>query len=378
MTDDRAGRRASIVAVALQFFLNGAVYSSIIPRLPDVRSRLDIGIDLLGVLLTLGAAAGFVGSLAVGPLIDRFGSRRVMVGSAATVGVAVALLGSASSVPLFLAALAAWQAFDVGTDAGMNLQASRISESRAVPIMNRMHGMWSLGTVAGGLVAAALTSIGVSLEVHLAAVGLVVVAAQLYTYQRLLKSDEHDVSDGSRRPALRAGLLTVFVFGAAAVIVEVVPAEWAAFRLTDDLGTPEGFAALGFVAIMTGMVVGRLAGDWVQVRTSRLKFDVGAVVASAAGVVGVAFASQPWMVLLSLFVAGLGVSVIIPALYDSAAQAQRPGHALGSLSAGIRLGTIVAPVLVGLLAVRLDVGLAIAIVALPSAGLLLIRALKSA
>ena len=366
MTRVESPVRRSVAAVAVQFFLNGFIYASVIPRLPEITERLDIEIDVLGLVLTLAAVAGLLASFAAGLMIESFGSRLVMVGSAVVVALSFPIIGLATSAPLLLVGLAIWQAFDVGTDAAMNLQASRISESRAVPIMNRMHGMWSLGTVVGGLTAAGLSALGVGLDAHLVAVGVLLAAAQVFIYPNLLEADESANDSSSGRRQARGGLVAMFVLGAAALVLELVPAEWSAFRLSEDLFTAEAVAALGFVSFTTGMVLGRLGGDWVEVRVSRASFDIGAVVVASVGVVVATFVDSPVVVLLAPSSAGVGVGVIIPAIYDSAARAARPGLALGSLSAGIRFGAIAAPVLVGVIAVRLNVGVAMALVALPA------------
>ena len=53
MTDGTAaGRdRRALQSVATQFFVNGAVFASISPRLPEIRTRIDVTTGTLGVLL---------------------------------------------------------------------------------------------------------------------------------------------------------------------------------------------------------------------------------------------------------------------------------------------------------------------------------------
>ena len=83
---DAVDRRA-LRSVGVQFFANGAVYATWIPRLPDIRERVDISIGTLGLVLTLGSVASLFGSLLTGRVIARFGSRRVMIyGAALSIG----------------------------------------------------------------------------------------------------------------------------------------------------------------------------------------------------------------------------------------------------------------------------------------------------
>ncbi len=66
--------RRALRSVAVQFFVNGALFASFIPRLPEIRDRVDISVDQVGLLLSLAGVAGLVGSAAVGPAITRLGT----------------------------------------------------------------------------------------------------------------------------------------------------------------------------------------------------------------------------------------------------------------------------------------------------------------
>ena len=57
--------------------MNGALFASFLPRLPEIRDRVDISVDRVGLLLSLAGLAGLAGSALVGPAIARFGTRAV-------------------------------------------------------------------------------------------------------------------------------------------------------------------------------------------------------------------------------------------------------------------------------------------------------------
>ena len=42
--------RRALRSVGLQFLINGVVFASFIPRFPEIRDRLDISLDTLGLL----------------------------------------------------------------------------------------------------------------------------------------------------------------------------------------------------------------------------------------------------------------------------------------------------------------------------------------
>jgi len=61
------------------FFVNGAIYGNWIPRLPEIKDRLGVSNAGLGVALIGGGIGGLIGSLAVGAIVARLGSRRVVL-----------------------------------------------------------------------------------------------------------------------------------------------------------------------------------------------------------------------------------------------------------------------------------------------------------
>src|SRR6056297_2307624 len=119
--------RRALQSVATQFFVNGVVFASISPRLPEIRTRIDVSTGTLGLLLAAGAAAGLLGSASVGRLIEQFGSRRVLIGGALALVVSMPVIGYATTPLVFLIGMMILSIFDVFVDDCMNLQGSWLS-----------------------------------------------------------------------------------------------------------------------------------------------------------------------------------------------------------------------------------------------------------
>ena len=64
----------ALVAVAMQFFLNGAVFASFMPRLPEIHGRIGVSTGGVGAMLSVPGVIGIAGSALVGPAIERFGT----------------------------------------------------------------------------------------------------------------------------------------------------------------------------------------------------------------------------------------------------------------------------------------------------------------
>lgn len=376
--DDRD--RRALRSVAVQFFVNGALFASFMPRLPEIRDRVDVSVAGIGLLLSVAGAVGLIGSAAVGPAIARWGTRPVILVSSAAVSAALALVGIATHPAVLLIGLAGMLTFDVLVDVGMNTQGSWLSARRHAPVMNRLHGLWSLGTLLGGVVSSRIAAAGVGLTTHLLGAAVVLFAMLAYVGPGLLPVDEahagaddppDDEDESAARTRRRVSALTLVAFGASgffAIAMESGSTDWAAFRLSDDFGSGPGVAALAYVAVTLGMTTARFAGDWASVRLGDRRLRMVSLAAVGGGLAVASFAPTEPLVLLGYLAAGLGNATLLPTMYDQAAKHPgRPGAGLGALTAGIRIAILGVPVGIGALARELDdVGTAVALVTLPS------------
>ena len=379
--------RRALGSVATQFFVNGAAFASFVPRLPEIRDRVGVGLDGLGLMMTVAVTIGVIGSLRAPGLIARFGTRRTLIVGGVLLISALPTIGFATAPYVFVLGAAAMFVADGLVDVSMNLQGSWLSARRHAPVMNRLHGLWSLGTVVGGLTAAQAAAAGMSLQLHLTIAAGLMLASLLFVGRGLLAEDEEHGVDAAgeasapttkRTRAARLALLVLAVSGACSVTVEIVSGDWAAFRLSEDFGTTAGFAGLGYVAFTVGMTAGRLGGDAAVVRIGDDRLLRSATVVAGLGLAGAAFVPNRWVVLVAYGVAGLGTSTFFPKLYDDAARFRgRRGAGLAWLRTGSSVTALAVPTVVGVLAATsLSVGAATAIVTLPCvAGLLALSTL---
>lgn len=369
LTKDQRALRA----VAMQFFINGAVTASYIPRLPEIRDHLGVDLTTIGQLLTAASVTGLLGSWLSSHVIRQFGTRTTMIYGTIMLIMLLPLIAAAPSVWTLLIVLSAIMLVDVLVDVAMNIQGSNLSNRRAMPVMNRLHGLWSVGSVVGGIVAATMASFLIPLQWHLLGAAGLMGVGLIYIGRGLLTSDKAvPVEDGDERaspPPFRAPVsLWVFaILGGTAFVPEMVGSDWSPFRLKDDLETTAGMAGIGYVAFTVGMVIGRLSGDWVASKMSKVQLLNYAVLIAFCGLSIACVVDLVPLVYAALTMAGIGISVLFPSLYDAAAQDPRSGAALGAMTAGSRSIVLVAPLTIGWLAdmPALSVGSAMAIMALP-------------
>lgn len=364
--------------MAAQFFVNGAVVASYIPRLPEIRDVVGVSLATLGLILTIGGAIGITGSFAVSPMIERFGTRRVIIVGGFLLVSCLTIIALATHPIVLVIALAGISTFDVMVDVPMNMQGSWISARRAKPVMNRLHGLWSLGTVTGGIVSSRVAAAGISPRAHLIGATVVLMLTLVFIGRGLLTEDEAPVAEAaedqsnegvrSRRRATRRGLIMFALAGGTAVVMEMTSSDWAAFRLTDDFGATAGFAGLAYVANTGGMTVSRLSGDAVEARIGGRSMLRVAIVCTAVGLVLASFGPSRWITMAGYALTGVGMAPFMPRLYDDAVKLPgKAGAGVGALTAGIRVTLLITPVVVGsLAATSLSIGQATAFVTLPA------------
>ncbi len=360
-------------SVAVQFLINGAVTASYIPRLPEIRDTLGVDLATVGQLLTAASLAGLLGSWLSSRVIRRFGTRSAMIYGTIMLITLLPLIGMVSSVWSLILVMAAIMFTDVIVDVAMNIQGSNLSARRATPVINRLHGLWSIGSVLGGLLAASMAALVVPLQLHLVAAAALMAVGLWYIGGGLLRSDQAlPVADDGTVPIpaklrLPASLWIFALLGATAYVPEMVGSDWASFRLHDDLNSGAGLAGIAYVAFTSGMVLGRLSGDWMSARFGRVRLLKYAVLTALAGLTLACLVDIAPLAYLGFGIAGLGISVMFPSLYDAAAQDPRSGAALGAMTAGSRSIMLVAPLTIGWLAdlPLLSVGMAMVIMAVP-------------
>ena len=374
-TLDPRDQRA-LVATAGQFFVNGAMTASFIARAPQIRDRIGVSVEEFGLLLTVSAVFGLLGSLVAGRVIHAGTTRRVLQAGAVVMVLSLPIIGAARSPAVWLAGMFTYMFVDVLVDISMNLQGSWISARRHTPVMNRLHGVWSMGTFAGGLGAVAANAAGLSTSTHLLIVATVMAVALAFVTRSLLPSDEEGHSDGTRPPppadaprrTRLAPVVLLVLAGMFAVVAEVTGGDWATFRLSDDFDAAAALGSLAFVAYAVGMTTMRFGGDWLQLRLGRVGLHRISLGIATIGVIIAALVPNDRASIVGFLLVGIGVATFMPRLYDDAARLPgRRGAGLGAMTAGMRVAYLVTPVAVGGLAgTHLSVGDAIAIFTIPA------------
>src|SRR3954471_14235033 len=358
--------RRARAAVGACFFVNAVLYANLVPRLPELKADLGLSNSSLGAALAALPLGALLSGLSSASLIRRFGSARVASGGLTLLAAAVWAAAAAPNWAVLAGALLLAGALDAVVDVAQNAHGLRVQRGYGRSILNAFHGLWSIGAVTGGLPGSAAAGLGVPLPLHLGVVALVFGVPASFGSRMLLPgpddADRADDGTGGGRPdraargtVRRAALLAMAALGvlaAAGAFVEDAGGSWSAVYLRDDLGAGPAAAGLGFVALSAAMTLGRLTGDRVVDRFGQRRVARAGGALTAAGMGAALAVPTIPTTLLGFALAGLGVATLVPAVYHAADELPglRRGLGLAVVNWLLRIGFLVSPLLIGVIA----------------------------
>ena len=358
--------RRARVAVATCFFLNAVFYANIVPRLPEIKADLGLSNSSLGAALAAVPLGALLAALSAAVFIRRFGSGRVASYGLVALGLTLVGVAVAPNWPTLAAAFLVAGALDAVIDVAQNAHGLRVQRLYGRSILNGFHGVWSIGAVSGGLLGAAAAGLQIPLVVHLGVSAVVFGAGALLAFRAMLPGPDDDDREPAelsgeqaapapavprRRTAVLA-LAALGVLAACGAFVEDAGASWSALYLRTELATGAATAGLGFVALQGAMTVGRLTGDRVVDRFGQRRVVRAGGLLIAAGM-GLALAVPSVASTLAGFaLAGLGVATLVPAVYHAADELPglRRGTGLAVINWLLRIGFLLSPPVIGVLA----------------------------
>ena len=352
--------RQARTAVATAFVVNGLVFASVIARTPSLRDTLGLSPAQLGLLL-LCVSTGAIGGLPLsGPLVQRFGTSRVVLGGSLSVALGLAGLGAgllAASVPLVAPSLVL-VGLGMGTwDVAMNVQGADVERHLDRALMPRLHGMFSVGSVIGAGVGALSAATGIPLAVQVLVMAVVAPVSMAWAVRRFLapQTTERGEERASRPSALTAWreprtlLVGLMVLGFA--FTEGSANDWMAVAMVDGYGTGETVGAIGFGVFVTAMTIARFAGASLLARFGRVPTLRATAAVGLAGLLLVLLGGSVPVAMAGALLWGMGASLGFPVGMSAAADDESRAAVRVSVVSSIGYTAFLAgPPLIGLLA----------------------------
>lgn len=358
MTSAATPRRARLAVGAL-FLANGVGLTTVLPRLPEIKTDLGLSNTALGLALAAAPLGSLSAVPATGRLILRYGSAQVAVVTGAVLALTLPLLGLAPSWAALAGVFVVLGACDGVMDAAMNAHGLRVQKAYGRSLINSFHGLWSVGAAVGAAVGTTAAALRVPLPLHLAGVSvLALVAVLLARTWRLPGPDPPDLVDtppaadgrgvwSAVRPLAWVALLAVV-----AGVPEDVANAWSVLYLSEDRDAPPGLAGLGYTVFAVAMMTSRFTADRVTDRLGSVRVArVGGLLA-VVGYLVVLTSPVLWLSIAGFALVGLGIAPAFPTLFHAGGHwpGVRTGDGVTVVSWVARAGFLVTPPLVGAIA----------------------------
>lgn len=372
-------RRARL-SVSAGFFVFAAVLGNWATRIPAIKADLGLSDGELGTAL-LGMALGtLAGGRLGGRPTDRYGSKPTSRASAAVLCAALVGPALAGDLPTLFVTLAVLGAAGGILDVAINAQAVEVERRYRRPLLSSMHGLFSVGGLAGAAGGGLAAAAGASPRLHFAIAALVLGAASLAVLGALLPPSgdgrtvrEHASTGRVGSTLWTAAVLLLGLVGFSSLVGEGSAADWSAVYLHESLGSTPGFAAAGFAAFSFAMAACRFVADRLVARFGPVSVvRAGSLVAAGGLALGLAV-HEPAAAVAGFALLGAGLAPVVPITFSAAGNTGLgpTGAILGRVVTISYVGLVVGPIAIGWVAEQVGLRAALGI---PAALALLVAA----
>jgi FSR family fosmidomycin resistance protein-like MFS transporter len=358
----RSREARSIVVVCAAHFVQHFQTLVLPPLFPFLKAELGIGFVELGLALTVASVVSVAAQLPVGFLVDRVGSRCLLVLGLAVSALAFVGLALSPSYPHLLVAMAL-----VGLSSSVFHPADYAILSALIP-SERVGRAFAVHTFAGflGGAVAPVTLLPIAAAFGLTTAFLTVGGVALVAALPLILIRGID----NRLPAAHAATPAAPKLGMTAILTPMMVFLMGFFALLSLSGsgisnfsvvalhgafdTPLATASLALTVYLAMQALGVLAGGFIADKTRRhaevaaLGYAINAAIVLAFGTLGLG--AVP--LVLAMGSAGLLGGMIMPSrdmLVRAAAPPGAMGRAFGVVTMGLNIGGMVGPLMFGFL-----------------------------
>jgi MFS family permease len=340
------------IANMVFFFLSGFGYASWASRIPTIQGQLHLNEAQLGGIL-FAMPIGLLLTLPVtGQLLSKYSSRRIMFFGGLLFSIVLAFIGIASTVWQLCLALfffgVSRNLFNIST----NAQAVAVQALYDRSIMANFHGIWSLAGFVGAACGYFMVYYNISTAVHLLWVSVLLILVSIWfikstIYEAPIPQPKKKFFTLPEKPLIIFALICF-----ACMACENTMYDWSGIYFEKAVFVPKAKATQGFVAYMIAMTTGRFVGDAVVNR-----FGIKALLRYSGififcGLMLAVLFPQPVTALIGFVMVGLGVSCIVPMVFQMAGRSttMSSGTALASISSIGYLGFLLVPPFIGFIA----------------------------
>jgi fucose permease len=253
-------------------------------------------------------------------------------------------------------------------DVAMNTEGSELESMDGRRIMSNLHGMFSVGGMAGAGLTFLLLDMQVAPRTQLHVVGGSLALLAIAASRAMLETHASAAQDGDVAHFVwpRGVLLLIGILVFAGMTAEGILYDWSVLYLEREIGMPQARAALGYATFTASMALARFGGDALRARVSERALLCCSAVVAAAAMALVLVSANAWIAFAGFALVGAGLAPIAPILFNAATRV--PGASRAAAIASVTTvgysGFIAGPPLIGSIATASSLTIALYVVVL--------------
>ena len=340
------------IAVGILFFLPGLCFASWASRIPTIRHELNLSDSLLGVVLFALPVGSLISLPIAGYLIQKFGSKKVVITALILYGIILSLIGFSNHVWQLVICLFLFGWLGNTVNISVNTQAVGVEKIYGKTIMASFHGLWSLAGFTGAATGTYMIARNIAPSSHFLIICSTVIICTAIVSNYVLPKDE---GNNEKHPLFvkpDKELLSLGMIAFCSMMCEGAMFDWSGIYFQKVVQVKPTLIGAGYACFMSTMAAGRFVADWFSNKFG-LKFTLQAsgVLIAIGLLIAVFFPYLPTAIAGFLLV-GFGVCSVIPMVFSAAGKTTKlsAGLALATVSTIGFLGFLLGPPVIGLLA----------------------------
>jgi fucose permease len=344
--------RSLLAGLSVTFLTFGGALTLVDALLPGILREFDWSYSQAGWVLWGGSAGYFAATFVGGLLVDRLGSRTVLLGGMLCQALALMLFGQTDHWTANLAVKVLAGGGGGALEVACNCALVRIDRPGTSRAMNFAHAGFSAGAAGGPVLVGAVLAAGVPWRWLLRGAGLgcavVAVGVAMLPFDRVAAPGRGDLAGATPARARSAGPIVLLAMAVMLLYVgvEVGVSHWIAEFFVRLHGLAESRAALSVGLFWGGLLAGRLGLSLLYGGTGQARLLVILSLATAAALAVVVFSPSPGGANVAVVLAGLGCSAVYTCVQTIVARQvpHRQGAAMGLVSTAGGVGAMGIPV----------------------------------
>jgi MFS family permease len=355
-----ANLKAWHASILIYFTVFGMGWASLMVRLPEIRSLVQVSTAELGVILFIGSIGSLISVTQAGRFIARFGTKVAIITGVivVTLGILAQTFFIVNHMPAGYAMFALIAGLGMGIgDVGINVDGSAIETASGKTALPKMHAAFSIGTFAGAGLGTLATHFDVSILTQMLVFSTLNLAVPIFTAKHMPTGNgveaKQPAGGAAKEPRVAIWRSRTVIFLSLGILgvtlAEGASNDWLAIAFVDDFGVSPTVAGLGFATLLAAMTAIRFFGGKIADRFGKARTLQVLAFAGVVGLLLIILSHNIYLAFVGAVLWGCGVALGFPLFLSAAGEGENSARRVAFVASAGYLAFLVGPPLLGFL-----------------------------